>query len=103
MPAGMLKRHDPIGRPNARYSTPACRRWAATESPFGPTPMIATSVLDKVVLLWGQARRHPIGRTVCAVRELSSGQAHVARQGRDGRPEIMPVHVVVTLAVEEIS
>src|SRR3954470_21724293 len=42
MPAGMV-RQNAIGCPTTRGATPARRRWAAADRPYGPAPSITTS------------------------------------------------------------
>src|SRR5579875_3122704 len=43
MPAGMVRQND-IGSPSTCTSTPARRRCAVADSPYGPAPTTATSV-----------------------------------------------------------
>src|SRR5579863_7614446 len=41
MPIGMCASQLSMGRPKMRKGMPRCRKCAATESPYGPAPMIA--------------------------------------------------------------
>jgi hypothetical protein len=43
IPRGICLSHDAIGSPNTTVSTPAWRRCAAADSPYGPAPITATS------------------------------------------------------------
>jgi len=43
IPDGMLFFHEPIGSPKILCSTPRAPRCAASDKPYGPDPMIATS------------------------------------------------------------
>ena len=43
MPFGIFCRQNAIGSPKTCVATPACLRCAATDSPYGPAPMTATS------------------------------------------------------------
>ena len=44
MPGGMESRQKLMGVPKTRYSTPEPLRCAARDRPYGPAPIIATSM-----------------------------------------------------------
>src|SRR5271154_6273844 len=52
MPFGMCARQLSIGRPKIRNGMPLRRKCAATESPYGPAPMIAVLSMPEQSLLW---------------------------------------------------
>src|SRR4029077_17643960 len=53
MPFGMCANQLSIGRPKMRNGIPLRRRCAATESPYGPAPMIAVlSMPEEIRLGW---------------------------------------------------
>src|SRR3984957_9024910 len=45
MPAGMLVRQLDMTSPKTRVPIPRARRWAATDSPYGPAPMTTAGML----------------------------------------------------------
>jgi hypothetical protein len=40
----MRERQFFMGSPKMRNETPAARKWAAIDRPYGPAPMMATSI-----------------------------------------------------------
>src|SRR5580704_11499288 len=52
MPFGMCDSQLSMGRPKIRNGTPLRRRCAATDSPYGPAPMIAVLSMSEEMLLY---------------------------------------------------
>src|SRR5277367_2873930 len=52
MPLGMCASQLSMGRPKIRNGMPLRRKCAATESPYGPAPMIAVLSMPEQSLLW---------------------------------------------------
>src|ERR1700748_2093984 len=89
-PTGILSQKR-IASPKMRYFTPRARRCAANESPYGPAPIIATSVagfitknLSSTLAVLGHILSHTALRTRedaanCAVETRQSLRRRVAR------------------------
>src|SRR5690349_23297598 len=73
IPTGMWWRHDAILSPKIRTSRPDLRSCAAIESPYGPAPTIATSLIRLLSSILGRAS-HRLEHLVDVV-----GHPHVTR------------------------
>src|SRR5882724_5427681 len=70
MPFGIFVRQFSIGCPNIRNATSAAPRCAAIDKPYGPAPMIATSVSFELLIVHLQ---EPSGTRFCAGLIVTTG------------------------------
>src|SRR5439155_25692428 len=64
MPLGICDSQLSIGRPKARHAIPRWRKCAATDSPYGPAPMIAAPKKLDLLLLNVETSRTGPGEAV---------------------------------------
>ena len=89
IPAGICFSQNAIGCPNTIVSTPAARRYAAAESPYGPAPITTTSQpeeLDLTLILTITVSKVSVdqGLANVLVEEITGNGKDFTRQARKG-------------------